>query len=115
MVPVLRAFLENDMKQLLLFSVLVLLAGSVFAAPHRYTAAQADAARLAADQRHLADGEKCKASRAPIGCHDVADAKWRKDQARIHARRVSTPHARAEATRIIREQDARMRTAGLIP
>jgi hypothetical protein len=109
------AYLETEMKQILLFTLFVLLAGSVLAAPHRYTAAQADAARLAADQRHLAAGEKCRASRAPVGCHDIADSLWRKDQARIHARRVGTPHARAEATRVIREQDARMRAAKLIP
>ena len=103
------------MKQLLLFTIFALLAGVAFAAPPKYTVFQYEAAHLKANQRHLQEHKRCVVIKNPGPCLDVNDAKWRKDQAKIYARKVGTPHARAEATRIIREQDARMRDAGLIP
>jgi hypothetical protein len=107
-IPTMAAAALTVLAGLLLFAFCV-------PASAKYTPAQAEAAYVAANQRHLAAGARCDSSRAPVGCHDVADAKWRKDQARIDAKRKGTPHARAEATRVIHEQDARMRAARLIP
>lgn len=52
---------------------------------------------------------ECSTSAKPENCVAIADAKWRKAQARIEAHYKGTAKARRDARAIIRAEDRRIR------